>query len=70
MESAMFKAFEVKAEAGCIPAEHFDSISGLVEKAKEVAGESIHGEPMFHHGGETVNTFSHVRGFEAQEDSD
>lgn len=66
----MFKAFEVKAEAGCIPAEHFDFISGLVEKAKEVTGESIHGEPMFHQGGEAVNPLSHVGGFKAQEYAD
>ena len=39
-------------------------------KAKEVTGECIHDEPMFHQGGETVNPLSHVGGFKAQEYAD
>lgn len=67
VESTALKALVIEAEPGSVPAEHLDLVAGLVEKAKQVAGKSVHVETVLDQGRKPINAFAHIRGFKAQE---
>src|SRR5690606_31937915 len=57
VELPAFHALVVEAESGRIPKEHLDLVAGLVEKAKQMAGKSVHAQAVFHQGRQAIDAF-------------